>query len=165
MQRLGEPETDACLPGKHLRNPLLLLRLRAVLLHHQHSWEVADDRRFVLQVVVQAETATGEVLTHDRHGQVGAVAAPEASRELVAQKAGGIGFASHAAEQRFPLGIRETIAIPVSASVLASVVEEADVVVLGLDRNDHIVDERVALIEQRLDIGWDREVHCATVGR
>jgi len=45
------------------------------------------------------------------------------------------------------------------------VVEEADVVVLGLDRNDHIVDERVALIEQCLDIGWDREVHCATVGR
>ena len=114
---------------------------------------------------MQAETTTGEVLTHDRHSQVGAVATPEASRELVAQKSGGIGFASHAAEQRFPLGIRETIAIPVGASVLASVVEKADVVVLGLDRNDHIVDERVALIEQRPDIGRDREVHCATVGR
>ena len=40
----GSVSRNRCVPpGKHLRNPLLLLRLRAVLLHHQHSWEVADD--------------------------------------------------------------------------------------------------------------------------
>ena len=68
--RLGEAEPDAGLAGEHLRDPLGLLGLGAVLLHHQHGREVADDRRLVLEVVEQPETLGGEVLADHRHVEV-----------------------------------------------------------------------------------------------
>ena len=80
VQRLGESESDARRPGEHLRDPLGLLCRRAVLLHHQHGDEVADDRALVLQVVVQAESLACEMLAHDRHLEVAGVVAAETFR-------------------------------------------------------------------------------------
>src|SRR2546423_524519 len=52
--RLGEAEGDAHLAGEHLLAPVLL-RWRARVVRPEPRREVADDRRLVLQVVVESE--------------------------------------------------------------------------------------------------------------
>ena len=64
-------------------------------------------------------------------------------------------------EQVLPLVVRQPTAIPVGAGVLPAVVEEPDVVVLLLERLDHLLDEVVELVEVGRQIGRDREVHAA----
>ena len=117
------------------RNSRLLLLAAEALPHHDRR-EVADDRRLVLQVVVQAEALRGEVLADDRHRQVRAVAAAVLRRERVAQEAGRVGAPAHLAEQLLPVLARHAAVLEVGARVLAAVVEEADVVVLLLERLD-----------------------------
>jgi hypothetical protein len=75
--RLGEAERHRPLAGDQRLGPLGLLRGRAEPVHHDDLREVADDRRLVLQVVVQPESLVRQVLPNDRHVDVGAVAATE----------------------------------------------------------------------------------------
>ena len=90
----------------------------------------------------------GEVLADDRHAEVGALLAAVLLRERVAVVPGLVGDA--AAPRRsscLPLLVRQPAALPVGARVLAAVVEEADVVVLLLERLDLALDEVVELGE------------------
>ena len=75
VQRLGESEADAGLALQHLRDPLGLLLVGPVELHHQHRREVADDRALVLEIVVKAEALGRQVLADDGHAEVRSIAA------------------------------------------------------------------------------------------
>ena len=66
-----------------------------------------------------------------------------------AQPAGGVGTPAHLAQQRFPVLARHTPVVEVGTGPLAPVVEEADVVVLLL---------------QRLDLGFDEGVKLGQIG-
>ncbi len=88
----------------------------AEVAHHQHGREVADDRRLVLQVVVQAEPPRRQVFADDRHLQVRGVATTEFGGQRQAQPAGGIGAAPHLANNSSQ-SARGTP--PLSKSVLA----------------------------------------------
>ena len=101
----------------------------------------------VLQVVVQPEALAGEVLADHRHPEVRALLAAVLLRERVAVVAGRVGAPARLAQQRLPLLVRQAAAVPVGAGVLAAVVEEADVVVLLLERLDLTLDELVELDE------------------
>ena len=76
----GQPERHRPLAGDQGVGPLLLLRVGAEPVHHDDLREVADDRRLVLQVVVQPETLVRQVFPDDRHVDVAAVAAAELRR-------------------------------------------------------------------------------------
>ena len=121
---------------EQLVDPVLLLLVGAVLEHQQQPDVVADDRALVLQVVVQTEALAREVLADHGHAEVGALLAAVLLRERVAVVTGLVGDVAHLAQQRLPLLVGQAAAIPVGAGVFAAVVEEADVVVLVLDRLD-----------------------------
>jgi hypothetical protein len=74
---MTQAECHRPLAGDQGVGPLGLLRVRAEPVHHDHLREVADDRRLVLQVVVQPEPLVRQVLPNDRHVDVAAVAATE----------------------------------------------------------------------------------------
>jgi hypothetical protein len=101
------------------------------------------------------------VLADDRHPEVRAVAAPVLLGEGVAVVTGRIGPPSRFAQQILPLVVGEPAALPIRAGVLATVVEEADVVVLLLERLDLPLDEVVELEEVGGEVGGDREVDVA----
>ena len=100
------------------------------------------------------------MLPDDGHPEVGAVAAAEALRQVPAQEPRLVGLLAHPHQQRFPLGVGQSVALPVGARVLPAVVEEADVVVFLLDGLDDVVDERVQVVEQLSDVRGDGEVHA-----
>ena len=77
MIGLGKAERHRPLAGDQGLGPFGLLCVRAEAVHHDHLREVADDRRLVLQVVVQPKAHVGQVLPDDGHVDVGAVAATE----------------------------------------------------------------------------------------
>ena len=54
------------------------------------------------------------------------------------QETSGIGFVAHAAQQRLPFCIGETITVPVGSRVFTAVIEETDIVVFVLNRLDDI---------------------------
>ena len=156
---LGQAEGEAAAAVEEAGHPLGLLGLGAVVAHHQHGREVADDRALVLQVVEQPEALGGEVLADDRHLEVGGVAAAELGRQGEAEPAGGVGPAPHLAQQRLPLRAGDAAVLEVGARPLAPMVEEPLVVVLGLQRRDLALDEVVDLVERLLDAVGHREVH------
>ena len=61
--------------------------------------------------------------------------------------AGVVGAPLRLAQQRLPLLARQAVAVPVGARVFAAVVEEADVVVLLLERLDLRLDEAVEFVQ------------------
>ena len=109
---------------------------------------------------MQAEALGGEVLADHRHAEVGAVLAAVRLGERVAVVAGVVGAAACLAQQRLPLLVGQAAAIPVGAGVLAAMVEEADVVVLLLERLDLPLDEVVELAEVGDQFGRYRVVHA-----
>ena len=158
MVRLGEPERHRPLAGDQRLGPLLLLRVGAEPVHHDDLREVADDRRLVLQVVVQPEPLVRQVFPDHGHVDVGAVAAAELRRQPVAQPAGRIGAPAHLAEQVLPLPPRDAAVVPVGAGVLAALVEVLHV--LAFQRLDLGLDERVHLGQQARKMFWESEIHC-----
>jgi hypothetical protein len=74
----GEPERHRSLTGDKRLAPLRLLLVGAESVHHDDLREVPDDRRLVLQVVVQPEALVRQVFPDHRHVEVGAVTAAEA---------------------------------------------------------------------------------------
>jgi hypothetical protein len=159
----GQPEGHGPPTGEHRLDPLGLLRLGPEPLHHDDLGEVPDDRRLVLQIVVQAETLVREVLPDDRHVEVGAVAAAEARGQSVAQPACGVGAAAHLVEQVLPGALRYATVLPIGAGVLAPVVEVLHV--LGFQGLDLGVDERVHLGQQSGKVFWQSEIHVDSFQR
>ena len=159
------PKAKPSVARQQLGHPLRLLLVGAVVQHQQQTDVVADDRRLVLQVVVQPEPRAGEVLADDGHAQVGAVATAVLLWEGIAVVAGGVGAPAHLAEELLPLLVRQAAALPVGAGVLAPVVEEAVVVVGHLQRQDLALDELVELGEIVLQLGRDGEIHSCSIPR
>ena len=157
--RLGDAERKAALAREHRRYPFLLLLFGAVMQHQQQADVVADDRVFVLQIVVQPETFRGEMFADHRHAEVGAVFAAVFLRERIAIVAGVVGELAGFREQRFPVLRRQTAAVPVGARVFAAMIEEADVVVRILERLDFLLDEVVEFDEIVGQIFWNVEIH------
>ena len=108
---------------------------------------------------MEPEPLRGEVLTNDRHLDVARVVTAVLRGQRVTQPPGRIGEATHLAEQLFPIAAGDTAGVEIGARVLASMVEETDVVVGLLQRLDLSFDERVERVERRLDVGRDLEVH------
>ena len=157
MLGLGEAEGHRAFPGDQRLRPDAALLVGAEALHHDHRREVPDDRRLVLQIVVQAEALVRQVLADHRHVDVGAVPAAQRRRQSVAQPARPVGSPAHLAEQILPFAGRDAVVVPVRAGVLAAVVEVLHV--LGLQRGDFTLDEGVHLGEQARKMFWQVEIH------
>ena len=163
-QVASEPCCGSVSPNAIERSPVISasdhaarLRVGAEPVHHDDLREVADDRRLVLQVVVQAETLVRQMFPDDRHVEVGAVAATERRRQAVAQPARLVGAPAHLGEQILPLPRRDAVVVPVGAGVLPTLVEVLHV--LGFQRLDLALDERVHLGEQPRKVFGQREIH------
>jgi len=160
VQRLGEAEADALGALEHAFDVALLLLLRAEAMQQERHRKVADDRALVLQIVVQAEPLVRQVLADDRHGEVGTVLAAQRLRQSEAQVTGLVGAPLHLGQQLFPLVPRLAVIVPVGAGMLAAMVEEADIVVLALQRPDLALDEFVELDQIGRDVGGNVEIHA-----
>ena len=156
---LGQAEGDALPAGEHALEIAVLLLLGAEAVQQQRHREIADDRALVLQVVVQAEPLVGEMLADDRHGEVGAFLAAQLLGQGEAQMARFVGAAAHLGQKRLPFMPRLAVIVPVGAGMLAAMVEEADIVVLALERPDLALDESVELNQIRRDVGGNVEIH------
>ena len=108
---------------------------------------------------MQAEPLVGEMLADDRHGEVGAVLAAQLLGQGEAQMARLVGAAAHLGQKRLPFMARLAVIVPVGAGMLAAMVEEADIVVLALERPDLALDESVELDQIRRDVGGNIEIH------
>ena len=146
---------------EHAFEIALLLLLGAETVQQQGDREVADDRALVLQVVVQAEPLVSEMLADDRHGEVRAVLAAQLLRKTEAQMPRLVGAAAHLGQQGFPFVARLAVIVPVGTGVLAAMVEEADIVVLALQRPDLAFDEFVELPQIGRDLRGNVEIHGA----
>ncbi len=150
--RLGEPERHRAFPGDQRLRPFAALRVGAEPLDHDHLGEIADDRRLVLQVVVQSDPFGGQMFTDDGHVEVGAVPAAQRRRQPVAQPAGLVGPSAHLVEQVLPFPPWDAAALDVGAGELAPMIEVLHV--LCLQRRDLGVDERVDLGEHARKVFW-----------
>ncbi len=156
------PKPMRSVPREHALDVAVLLLLRAEAVQQQGDREVADDRALVLQVVVQAEPLVREMLADQRHGEVGAVLAAQRLGQAEAQMAGLVGAPLHLGQQLLPFVARLAVIVPVGAGMLAAMVEEADIVVLALQRPDLALDERVELSDIGRDLRGNVEIHeCA----
>src|SRR5262249_53984007 len=86
-------------------------------------------------------------------------------RERVSVVAGGVGPAAHLGQEQLPLFVRQSAAVPIGSRVLPPVVEEALVVVLGLERLDLALDEVVQLAEVVDELLGEVEVHVTNTSR
>ena len=159
MLGFGDAEGEAPTAGRQIVEPLALLFVTAVDRHQERSDVVADDGVLVLQVVVETEPLRRKVLPDDRHRQVRSAVTAELGWERVPVVTGLVGETPHLGEQRLPVIVREPTPIPVGAGVLATVVEDADVVVDLLEGTNRRLDEPVELGQIVRDIGRDVEVH------
>jgi hypothetical protein len=132
MGFFGQAERPAHAPSEHLGDEVTLLLFGAEIAQHQHLHEVADDRAFVLKVVVQAEALGRQMMADHRHGEVGAVLAAKFFRDGKAEMPGGIGKAAHLAQQFFPVVARQAVIVPIGAGMFAAMIEEPFIIVLRL---------------------------------
>jgi hypothetical protein len=75
----------------------------------------------------------------------------------------GVSQAAGPAQQLLSFGTGQTATIPVSAGILAAVIEEPDVVVGLFQRNNLAFDEVVELPEIVDEFSRQRQVHCTNV--
>ena len=113
---------------------------------------------------MEPEAPVREVLADDRHLEVRCGTSAELLRQRQPQPAGRVGASEHLSEQFLPLLAGHAVVLEVGAGPLTPVVEEPHVVVLLLERDDLGFDERVEVVERRLDLGWDGEVHRRNLG-
>ena len=150
-------------PSARVSTHSRFLLVGAVLEHQQQAHVVADDRVLVLQIVVQAESFAREVFSDDGHAEVGAVPTAVLLGERIAVVAGGVGALARLEQQRLPLLVRQSATLPIGARVLTTVIEEPDVVIGFLERDDLAFDERIQLCEVGDQVGRQREVHRRSV--
>ena len=101
--RLGQAEGDAHRAVEDSRNERLLLLLGAEVAEHQDRRQIADDRAFVLQIVVQAQPLGRQMLPDDRHREVGAVLAAVFLGQREAIVSGPVGAPAHLARAAPPI--------------------------------------------------------------
>ena len=130
-------------------------------MQQQRHREITYDRALVLQIVVQPQPLVREMLADQRHGEVRPVLAAQRLGQAEAQVAGLVGAALHLGQKLFPIVPGLAVIVPVGAGMLAAVVEEADVVVLALQRPDLALDEGVELGQIGRDLGGNGEIHGA----
>src|SRR5258708_11000996 len=70
-----------------------------------------------------------------------------------------VGATPHLGQKRLPFMPRLAVIVPVGAGMLAAMVEEADIVVLALERPDLALDEFVKLAQVGCDLRGNLEVH------
>src|SRR4029453_18652182 len=139
------------------------LEVRGLLLrgaereHDVDEREVAHDRGFVLQVVMQSQALGREVVANHGHREVRAILAAERLGQREAEMPRAVRAPAHLREELLPFPARPPVALPVGPRVLAAVVEELDV--RGLERLDLALDEIVEVGELSLDVRRHREVH------
>src|SRR5579883_2378222 len=80
----GQAEGDALTPGDRILDERLLLG-RAVFPEQMHHGEVADDRAFILKIVVEAQPLMREMLADDGHGEIRAILSAQRLGEREAQ--------------------------------------------------------------------------------
>ena len=100
----------------------------------------------ILQVVMQAESLDGKMLSNHRHPQVGPVTPPIFLGERVAVVPSSIRSALRLCKKRFPVFRRTAALLPIGARILATMIEESIVVVLHLQRQDFVLYELVEFI-------------------
>lgn len=106
---------------------------------------------------VQARALGQQVLADQGHTEVGAVLAAECSGQRVAEESGGIGPASHLAQEFEPLRLRVPVTVPVGPGPFPAVVEELRV--LGLKGLDLAFDEDIEVGDEALDVLRNRPIH------
>src|SRR5271168_3808783 len=99
------------------------------------------------------------MLADHGHPQVRTVAAAVLLRPSETKMAGGVCTPTRLAEQRFPFGSRQAIVVPVRPAVLATMIEEAFIVILRLQRLDLKLDETVQFGQISDEIGGQRKIH------
>lgn len=161
--RLGQAERHGTFPGDQRLRPLPALFVGAEPLHHDHLREVPDDRRLVLQVVVQAKTLVRQVFPNDRHVDVAAVATPQRRGQSVPQPARPVGPPPHLGQQVLPFAGGDPVVVPIGAGMLAALVEILDV--LALQRFDLVLDERVHRGEHARKVFGQGEIHSCLLTR
>ena len=124
------------------------LLLGTVFEHQQQADIIADHRVLILQIIVQAQALCGQVLTDNRHAQVATPATTVLGREGIVEDARLNRQLLGLVQQRFPLLVRQALALPIRPRVLAAMVEETDIVVHLLQRLDFILDKLVHLLEK-----------------
>ena len=102
-----------------------------------------------------------EMLADDGHVEVGALFATVLAGHRVPVVTSLVSQAFGFVQQKLPVIIRKATAFPVGARILASMVEEADVVIGVFERLDRALDELVQLIEIGLQIRRNVKVHHA----
>ena len=120
-----------------------LLVVAAIAVEHGHQRQIADDRMFVLQVVVQAKPLGGEMLADHRHPEIGAVLAAIAFRDREAEVPGGVGEIFHPSQQRFPFMARQPAIVEIGTRPFPAMVEKPDVVIRVFDRLDLACNEPI----------------------
>lgn len=161
--RFGEAESDAPRALKPAEDEFLFLLLGPPLIEHGDEGEVADDRVFVLEVVVQAEAHPRKMLADHRHPEVRAILAAILLGRGEAPVPGGVGATGGFLEQFLPLVPGQAACLEVRPRIFAAVVEEADIVVLLFERLDLGGDEGVEFGQIGLKIGGDGEVHLVSL--
>ncbi len=99
------------------------------------------------------------MLADDRHREIADALSAEFLRQRKSQEARLVGPAAHLAQQLLPFLAREAAMFEIRPRPFAAVIEEAFVVVLGLERLDLPIDEIVDLDQQVFDFVRNREIH------
>src|SRR3989338_708788 len=120
--RLREAERDADRPVERAGNENPLLLFGAEVAEHQYGREIADDRTFILQVVVKTEPFRRQMFADYGHAEVGTVLAAIFLRQRVTQMAGLVRPPAHLAEKLFPVVARQALIVPIRSCMLAPVV-------------------------------------------
>ena len=155
----GQAKSHAVRSGQHAVNENILLFGRAEIAEHQDLGEIADNRAFILQIIVQPQALFGEVFTNNRHCQIGAVLSAIFFRQGKAQMSGRVGTAAHFAQQFLPLMAGLAVIVPIGAGIFAPVVKKPDIVVLFLQRFDLACDKSVQFGQICFDIFRNFKIH------
>jgi hypothetical protein len=115
----------------------------------------------ILQVIEEPEAFGGKVFTDDCHPEIASVLASVFVGQAEAVKASFVCSAAGFSEQVFPFFAWGAAGVPVGSGVLTAVIEEAFVVVLGLERLDFTVDKGIQVDEVLAEALGDVEVHCS----
>ena len=133
-----------------------LLLCGSVVGQRRDDREIADDRGFILQIVVQAEALRRQMFADGGDCQIGGGRAAAGFRQAVAKMTCLVGPALHFRDQRPPFSARAAVLIPVGPRMFAPVVEKLHV--HAFERPDLRLDERVQIGQLVRDLPGQIEI-------
>ena len=98
MVGFGQAETNAMGAGQHAIDKFIGLLGRAEIAKHQHLRKIADNRTFILQIIMQPQAFMRQMLANARHRQIGAVGTAIFFRQTETQMPRLVGTAAHFAQ-------------------------------------------------------------------